>query len=110
MEVDESVDVMMWSCRDVYSEVCECDGCWVRPPGKGCRNCGMLRFTGDLSKCPRFLKSNRDSAASRRQKSRETGICTTCPSPAEDTRVSCRSCRETSNAYYRARHVIKKTK
>jgi len=110
VEIDDSVDVMMWSCKNFFDEVCDCHMCYIRPPGKFCRNCGLHRFTGNLGKCPSCMRSNRDSAAKRRQKSRETGMCTTCTSPAEDNRVRCRRCREKSNAYYRTKYALKKTK
>ena len=110
VEIDESVDVMEWSCRQFYSEICDCDTCWVRPHGKMCPACGMHRFTGNASKCPSCLRNNRNSAAWRRQKSRDMGLCTTRSSPAEDNRVRCRSCREKANAYQRTRYILKKTK
>jgi len=110
VEIDESVDVMMWSCKHWYREICDCDNCDVRPPGKGCRACGMHRFTGKMSKCPTCLRNNRDSAAWRRQRNRELGLCPLCRSPAEDGRVQCRSCNDKANAYRHARNVLKKAK
>ena len=112
VEINESCDVLTWSCNNWNVENCKCDKCIVRPPGKECGTCGR-RFTGDLSECPMCFahrQSSAASSASRYWRKRDLGVCVTCYCPAVKGRARCRYCMDEANVKARVRLVLKKTK